>query len=118
MPNDHDHAITTITKTLGATVVSRTFQMYPDHFFYQENEAGPRRQPATRPVPNGTPFPPAEPDRPIIDWSTHRTSSKPAPCTHCKRPALLLDDAGRPAHKVCAETALTQLLQTNRGSAA
>jgi hypothetical protein len=115
---DHDRAITTITETLGATVLSRTFQMYPDHFFDQENEPRPRRQPATKPAPIGTPLPPAEPDRPIIDWSSHRTSSRTSPCIHCGLPPLLLDDAGRPAHKVCAETALAQLLQTDQGSAA
>jgi hypothetical protein len=115
---DHDHAITTITETLGGTVVSLTFQMYPDRFFDQANGAGPRRQPVSKGAPIGERFPPAEPDRPIIDWSTHRTSGQPAPCIHCTRPALLLDDAGRPAHKVCAEAALAQLLQTDQGSAA
>ncbi len=113
MNNDYDHAITTIAETLGGTVVSRTFKMYPDHFFDQENKAGPRRQPPTNAAdPNRTSRAvPVSTDRPIIDWSSHR-SCQPTPCIHCGQSAQLLDDISRPAHKVCAETALAQLLQT------
>jgi hypothetical protein len=48
--------------------------------------------------------------RPLLDWSTHWSGRRQAPCTHCHQPALLFDDARRPAHKVCAELALAALL--------
>jgi hypothetical protein len=56
----------------------------------------------------------------IINWnnSAHWNRGRQQPCIHCRKPARLLDDIGRPAHKVCAETALGQLLQTDQGSAA
>jgi hypothetical protein len=46
-----------------------------------------------------------------IDWSDriHWNGGQQAPCVHCSKPALLLDDTGRPAHKVCAEAAATAL---------
>jgi hypothetical protein len=47
------------------------------------------------------------------DWN----SGKQVACLHWAKLALMLDDAGRPAHKVCVETALAQLLQTDWGSA-
>jgi hypothetical protein len=55
--------------------------------------------------------------RPIVDWNTHWNNRRQAPCTHCRKPALLLDDAGRPAHKICAETALAQLLENKERQA-
>jgi hypothetical protein len=50
----------------------------------------------------------------VLDWSdpidwrdpVHWNRGRQAPCVHCGKPALLLDAAGRPAHKVCAEAAL------------
>ena len=46
-----------------------------------------------------------------LDWldATHWNGGRRAACIHCHRPALLLDDAGRPAHKVCVEAAVAQL---------
>jgi hypothetical protein len=54
-----------------------------------------------------------------LDWDNpiHWNGGRRQPCIHCERPAFLLDAAGRPAHKLCAETALAQLLQTNQGAA-
>jgi hypothetical protein len=57
----------------------------------------------------------------VLDWndSTHWNGGKQAPCIHCKRPALLRDDAGRPAHKACAQTVLAALINArNRKDAA
>ena len=39
----------------------------------------------------------------VFDWRKHRLGT-PRPCNHCGRPALLRDAAGKPCHKVCAET--------------
>lgn len=62
---------------------------------------------------------PPEPEyRPgtLLDWSSskHWNHRGPAPCRYCGRPACLLDSAGHPAHKTCAETALaTQAVEAN-----
>jgi hypothetical protein len=47
-----------------------------------------------------------------LDWDApiHWNRGRRAPCTHCERPAFLLDAAGRAAHKICAEVALAALL--------
>jgi hypothetical protein len=52
------------------------------------------------------------PDDPIVlGWySVHWNGGRSATCIHCGEPALLLDDAGRPAHKVCTEAALARLV--------
>jgi hypothetical protein len=50
-------------------------------------------------------------NRPIINWGPLNWNRRQVPCIHCNRPGLLLDDAGRPAHKICAETALAKLLR-------
>ena len=48
----------------------------------------------------------------VADWSngSHWNRGRQAACIHCERLTMLLDDAGRPAHKVCAEAALAALL--------
>lgn len=40
-----------------------------------------------------------------LDWSSaaHWGGGTLLPCRHCGRPAFCRDDAGRPAHKTCAE---------------
>jgi hypothetical protein len=46
---------------------------------------------------------------PGLDWRdrAHWGGGRLLPCRHCHRPAFCRDDTGRPAHKVCAELALT-----------
>jgi hypothetical protein len=48
----------------------------------------------------------------VLDWNdgTHWNSGKQSACIHCSQPGLLLDDVGRPAHKVCAQSALAALI--------
>lgn len=42
-----------------------------------------------------------------LDWSApHHWNGDHPPCTHCRTPTHLLDDAGRPAHKICTEQLL------------
>jgi hypothetical protein len=48
-------------------------------------------------------------DRPILDWRNNHWGGG-RQCIHCGLPALLIDDAGRPAHKVCAEQAVEAVL--------
>jgi hypothetical protein len=113
MPDDHETAITTISETLGGKAVTRTFKMYPAHFFDRENEVRERRQPVTEAPDKPTPPPTELPQIPSdmrLDWKHDHWSSRRTPCIRCNRPALLLDDAGRPAHKTCAEMALAALL--------
>jgi hypothetical protein len=48
---------------------------------------------------------------PILKWwAANWNSGRQAPCIHCGRPSLLLDDAGRPSHKTCCQAALANLL--------
>jgi hypothetical protein len=43
---------------------------------------------------------------PVLDWRDRRhVASRPGPCRICRKPAYLLDDDGRHAHKVCVEEA-------------
>jgi hypothetical protein len=43
---------------------------------------------------------------PVLDWRDRsHFASRPGPCRICGKPAHLLDDAGRHAHKVCVEEA-------------
>ena len=56
--------------------------------------------------------PPNEPDyRPgqLLDWTDGSVhwSREERPCRYCGRPTRLRDSKRSPAHKVCAETALT-----------
>jgi hypothetical protein len=46
---------------------------------------------------------------PGLDWRdrAHWGGGRLAPCRHCRQPAFCRDEHGRPAHKVCAEQALT-----------
>jgi hypothetical protein len=48
----------------------------------------------------------------VADWSngSHWNRGRQAACIHCGRLTMLLDDADRPAHKVCGEAALAALL--------
>jgi hypothetical protein len=48
----------------------------------------------------------------VADWSngSHWNRGRQAACIHCGRATMLLDDVGRPAHKVCGEAALAALL--------
>jgi hypothetical protein len=47
----------------------------------------------------------------VADWSgaAHWNRGRQA-CIHCGRLTMLLDDAARPAHKVCGQSALAALL--------
>ena len=119
---DHERAITTATEMLAGEVISRTFTMYPAGFFDRENEVGERQQPVTE-APDKPALPPVKlPEIPSdmrLDWAhNHWSGARVTPCAHCGRPALLHDDAGRPAHKVCAEAALAELLQKTKGESA
>jgi hypothetical protein len=38
----------------------------------------------------------------VLDWRHHRIGPL-RPCRYCHRDALLRDEHGEPAHKVCAE---------------
>lgn len=48
--------------------------------------------------------------RPVfLDWrSGQHASERAKPCVYCGQPTNLRDDERRPAHKVCAEAALTK----------
>jgi hypothetical protein len=48
----------------------------------------------------------------VADWgdAAHWNRGRQTACIHCERLTMLLDDAGRPAHKVCGEAALAALL--------
>ena len=58
----------------------------------------------------------------VLDWNSgqHWNGGKQAACAHCSQSSLLLDDIGRPAHKICAEAALAALInqQSEKTSAA
>lgn len=42
----------------------------------------------------------------VLDWrAAHHWMAQPRPCRYCAAPTHLRDVDGRPAHKVCAETA-------------
>ena len=44
----------------------------------------------------------------VLDWrEAHHWSPQLRACRHCGHPTHLRDDGARPAHKVCAATALT-----------
>ncbi|MFG2001735.1 hypothetical protein ACGFNU_21545 [Spirillospora sp. NPDC048911] len=48
----------------------------------------------------------AEPEQPfLLDWTsrTHWGGGTARPCRSCGKPALLVDDFGKPLHKTCAE---------------
>jgi hypothetical protein len=46
-----------------------------------------------------------------IDWrdARHWNRGRTRSCRLCGRPSMLLDSAGRPAHKVCVEAAISAL---------
>ncbi|MEV0146321.1 MULTISPECIES: hypothetical protein [unclassified Nonomuraea] len=50
----------------------------------------------------------------LLDWTGrgHWRGGRPSPCRLCHRPCLLVDDDGRPVHKVCLEQAITADLLT------
>jgi len=49
-----------------------------------------------------------------LDWRdrAHWGNDRLLPCRYCHRPAFCRDEDGRPAHKVCAELALTATTDT------
>jgi hypothetical protein len=127
MPDDHERAITTISEMLGGKAISRSFKipygsakiiLHGIERRYHSDETEVDETEDDKPTVRES----AEQDqdqrnRPILDWSTHWNSRRQAPCTHCHQPAMLFDDAGRPAHKICAELALAALLgQSVEGS--
>lgn len=47
-----------------------------------------------------------------LDWhAAHHWGGTARPCIECGEPALLRDDRGRPAHKVCIEAVLDELAE-------
>lgn len=45
----------------------------------------------------------------FLDWRAgQHWSERVKPCAHCRRPTNLRDDERQPAHKVCAEVALSK----------
>ena len=56
----------------------------------------------------------------VLDWNggTYWNGGRQATCLHCGRPALILDDARRPAHKVCAQAVLAALINKQNERAA
>ncbi|MCX4550541.1 MULTISPECIES: hypothetical protein [unclassified Streptomyces] len=61
-----------------------------------------RRKPASDALPTGG----------LLDWSdSAHYSTDPRLCRHCGVPTHLRDGQGRPAHKVCAERVLAQVMQ-------
>jgi hypothetical protein len=51
---------------------------------------------------------------PVLDWRHYsHFADFPAACRYCGGDAHCRDDNGRPAHKVCAETALEQTPDTD-----
>lgn len=47
-----------------------------------------------------------------LNWAKN-AAGDPRPCWICRKPALMRDDTGRPCHKVCAESRLTNQEQEN-----
>lgn len=45
-----------------------------------------------------------------LTWGRRNVSARSGRCRHCGGSTPLRDDDGKPAHKVCAETALTEQL--------
>lgn len=50
------------------------------------------------------------PEPPLLNWSKGHEARAAAPCRYCigNLPTYLRDDEGLPAHKTCAERALTK----------
>lgn len=65
--------------------------------------AGRRRRAPPKPDPEYVPGT-------LLNWtdSAHWDYSGPQPCRYCGEPTQLRDSHRSPAHKVCAETALTK----------
>lgn len=49
---------------------------------------------------------------PSLNWAKN-AAGDPRPCWICRKPALMRDEDGRPCHKVCAESRLTNQGQEN-----
>jgi hypothetical protein len=45
-------------------------------------------------------------NRPFVDWGAGHTASRPGACIHCGKSTTLIDDHGRPSHKICHELVL------------
>lgn len=55
----------------------------------------------------------------VLDWNDGRHwNSKRTACIYCGRLSFLVDDAGRPAHKTCAQSALAALINKRNEKAA
>jgi hypothetical protein len=110
----HDNAVHLIEEQLGGEATERTFKV-PFGSIKINLRGMPRRPQTTKAtVDDGITLGKTHLDLDhLIDWSDsyHYGHGKQLPCIHCKRPSYLLDDAGRPAHKICAETALAKLLK-------
>jgi hypothetical protein len=52
-----------------------------------------------------------------LDWSdpAHWNGGRREPCRLCGEVTFLLDDLGRPSHKVCAERAPIEMVEAGRG---
>jgi hypothetical protein len=106
----HEEAVRRIETLLGGEVLAQTFKPYPDGYF----DAPPQPQNvkgATAEPKHLEPLDLPHDLEHILDWRNNHWSGQGHNCIHCRRPTLLHDDAGRPAHKACAETALAQLLR-------
>lgn len=55
----------------------------------------------------------------VLDWkdSSYWNGGQHAACIHCSQPSLLLDDARRPAHKVCTQASLAVLINERKTTA-
>ncbi|SCL40109.1 hypothetical protein GA0070615_4283 [Micromonospora aurantiaca] len=40
----------------------------------------------------------------VLDWTRTAGAGEPVPCVICGKPAICRSPAGKPVHKVCAET--------------
>lgn len=49
-----------------------------------------------------------------LNWhEAHHWGGNARPCIECGEPALLRDDRGRPAHKVCVEAVLAEMAEAD-----
>jgi hypothetical protein len=106
----HEQAIRRIQTLLGGQVIPPTFKLYPDGYFDTPQQPRPVEA-ATAEPKHLKPLNLALNLEYILDWRNNHQNNQPRNCIHCHRPTPLHDDASRPAHKICTETALTQLLQ-------
>ncbi|MFI5852205.1 hypothetical protein ACIA7R_31000 [Micromonospora chalcea] len=53
----------------------------------------------------------------VLDWTRTAGAGDPVPCVICGKPAICRSPAGKPVHKVCAET-WTEQRNTDRRAVA